>query len=363
LLDSTGTPITGDYATRKRTHRTNTAKTKTYGGVYHAFPWFSLRYNKSESRELANVNVRLIPLPDAEGKYKGSRFGDNPEGRGEDYGFDLNLFDSKINLRFTKFETSRAGAQGFGYGGANSPTLLSNRVLDGLETAGLITTVEAQKHRLEQTGATFDVDSSGEEYELTANPTKNWRLSFKYSHTKSVTDNVAPEIQEWARTEIPWMQQFNQSTLTSANTTIATEIARWQTENAEAQSVEGIATVGNRPDKFSVVTRYSFSSGLLKGFHAGGGVSHQGKMVVGASSTDELVHGPSYTTTNGFLGYKFGRRLKYLKNVSVQLNVYNLLDNRKPIVTRWTSLDNPTSPSRMMLQQPRYWRLSADLAF
>lgn len=358
--------IVVDNETFPRANKTIDAHTRTYGVVYHALPWLSLRYNNARSLELTNGGIRLTPHPDENGNFIGGRVGDNPQGQGEDYGFDLNLLDGKIFVRATRFETIRAGAQQFVYGGTSSPSTLSNRVMDALQGAGLITQAERDLHQIDVGGSEFDMKSTGYELSVTANPTKNWRLSANYSFTDSVTDNTAPEILVWAAAEIPYFQSFNQNILVSTGDTVAGEIARWQAVHQTLQSVNGLGTIGNRREKLSVVTRYTFSDGLLKGLHVGATARHQSKMVIGATSANTLVYGNSITRADASLGYRFGRMpgLKFLKNLSLQLNVYNVLNQHDPLVMGVANENAAVLvPNRLLPQEPRYWRLSADLAF
>ncbi|MBI5767895.1 MAG: hypothetical protein HZA93_08870 [Verrucomicrobia bacterium] len=369
------TNTTGDFiidnVNNPRTNRTLDAKTKTLGTVVHVLPWLSLRYNRSNSVELANTGVRLMPNLDAAGLPIGntSRVGDNPKGEGKDYGFDLNLLDGRLHVRATRFSTTRAGAQGFTYGGTvDNPTVLSNRVLDQLQTNGLITTAVREAHRINSGGSTFSVASTGYEVSVTANLTKQWRLQGNYSTSDPVSSDIAPEIQEWAAKEIPFFQKFDQNLIiTSVNTTLAAEIARWRASNQTNLSVAGVGTIGTRKEKASVVSRYSFGEGALKGFYVGATARHQSKMVIGYSATrKQVIYGNSFTRADAFLGYNFGRseRLKFLKNASVQLNVTNVLDQHDPLITRPVNADAAiVAYNRMAPQLPLAWQLTADLSF
>ncbi len=360
-----------DNVNNRRTHRTLDATTRTGGAVFHALSWLSLRYNRSDSIELANTGVRLMPRLDAAGYPVGatSRVGDNPKGEGEDYGIDLSLLAGKIFVRATRFSTTRAGAQGFGYGGTvDNPTVLSNRVLDQLAANGLITAAERERRRINSGGYTFDVASTGYEFSVTANPTRNWRVQANYSISDPVSDNIAPEIQAWAASEIPFFRKFDQNLLiTSVGTTLAAEIGRWELANAVNRSVSGVGTAGTRREKASAVTRYTFSEGRLKGMHVGATVRHQSKQVIAFSSArKEVVFGNSFTRVDAFLGYNFGRNpgLKFLQHAGVQLNVQNVFDRHDPLATR---VADPNAArldiNRLAPQLPLTWRLSADLSF
>lgn len=351
-----------------RINRTAGARTKILGMVCHVTPWFSLRANRSDSRELANIAIRLLPRRDASGVYSGgSRVGDNPHGKGADYGVEFNFLDGKINLRAARFETTRAGAQGFGYGSTDSnPAVMNNRIIGALADNGLISESERVLRTLNSGGTVSDTKSTGYEFGLTANPTKNWRLAVNCSITDSVSDNIAPEIQAWAADMIPWFQTFNQSIVLNTGQTIAEEIARWQEVNENEQSVNGVATIGNRRDKINVLTRYTFTDGALQGLYLGGTAVHQGKMVIAATVDNEVLYGNSFTTAGVFIGYRFGRvpGVKFLKNLNVQLNVFNVLNQTDPLIRRIANANAAViEVSRLSPQPPRCWRLTADLAF
>lgn len=361
-------PATGDNTVDnvnyRRTNKTINGHTETYGGVFHVLRWFSVRYNQSNSFELTNSGVRLTPRADAQGYFIGSRVGDNPKGVGQDYGFDLDLLDGRIFIRATKFVTTRAGAQQFT--GANIPLTLSNQVMDALQAQGVITAAERALHKIDPGGTETDTESTGYEYSLTANVTKNWRLSANYSITGSVTANYGPEIDDWAKVEIPYMKRFNQNIVTASGLTIGQQIANWEASNVIAKSVEGKGTIGNRREKVSVVSRYSFPDGFLKGFSIGGTARHQSKNVIGIKTNGEWVHGNSFTRADAFCGYRFGRTpsLKQLRNLSLQLNIYNVLDQHDPLIMNIANINAPVlEVNRLRPQEPRYWRLSAEFAF
>lgn len=93
---------------------------------------------------------------------------------------------------------------------------------------------------------------------------------------------------------------------------------------------------------------------------------HQSKNVVAATTAEIPVHGNSFTRAGAFLGYRFARleRLKFLKNASLQLNLYNVLNQHDPLIL---NIANPNAATldvnRLRPQEPRYWRFSADFAF
>jgi iron complex outermembrane recepter protein len=354
-----------DNVNNPRSNRDLAAQTKTLGAVYHLRPWLAVRYNRSNSLELPASNIRIMPESGI-----GSRVGDSPKGDGQDYGVDLNLLDGKIFIRATRFTTNRIGYQSFSpYGGtADNPTTLSNRIEGQLLANLLITQAERDLHRPNSGGCQLDLASSGYEFTVTANPTGNIRLQANYSVTDAVSSNIAPEIQAWAAKEIPYWQTFDQNIIITANSnkTIGTTIAEWQAQNAINQSLAGVAFPGKRREKVSGVAIYAFNRGMFQGLRLTGTVRHQGKQIIGATTAGQLLHGNSYTRLDAAVGYRFGRgaALKFFKNLSLQLNVFNVLNQHDPWVTRLADNNAAVQEVNSLTPQlPTAWRLSADLAF
>ena len=97
--------------------------------------------------------------------------------------------------------------QGQGSGGtATAPDALGDRILDALRDQGLISASDADSRRVTNTGATFAQLVEGYEFNLTANPTRNWRLQANFSYTDGYTSNVAPEVQAWPAVMIPYLK-------------------------------------------------------------------------------------------------------------------------------------------------------------
>jgi outer membrane receptor protein involved in Fe transport len=89
--------------------------------------------------------------------------------------------------------------------------------------------------------------------------------------------------------------------------------------------------------------------------------------VIGIKTTGEWVYGNSFTRADAFLAYRFGRsgRLPdFIKNLSLQLNVYNVLDQHDPLIMNVANINAATlAINRLRPQDPRYWRLTADFSF
>ena len=71
---------------------------------------------------------------------------------------------------------------------------------------------------VKNTGSTYAQLVEGYEFSLTANPTRNWNVQASFSYTDGYTSEVAPEVQAWAATEIPFFRRFDQNISTAQGT-------------------------------------------------------------------------------------------------------------------------------------------------
>ena len=74
--------------------------TKTAGVVVKPLRWLSLHGNKSDSFQPSSygIDLHLSEVP-------------NPQGKGEDYGFSLNLFAGKIVARVNRYKTTQINSR------------------------------------------------------------------------------------------------------------------------------------------------------------------------------------------------------------------------------------------------------------
>jgi outer membrane receptor protein involved in Fe transport len=329
-------------------------KTKTLGAVYHLTPKFSVFYNMSDNFGLPPT-IFLVP----DGKRAG-----NPEGQGQDYGFAVSLFDGKLVARANYFKTDLVNGANSNYGGtATAPDALGDRILDALRDQGLISASDADSRRVTNTGATYAQLVEGYEFNLTANPTKNWRLQANFSYTDGYTSEVAPEVQAWAAEMIPYFKSFPQGT-SAGNTTIGSLIRDWEEYNNGQLELVGLTLPGNRKYKTNIFTSYSFSEGFLKGLRIGGGYKHYSKLPIGQYADKSLQYGPSYGDTNLMVGYRFGRLpVEFIKRLNLQLNVTNPFEGDDDAYVFRRSKTSPERIQRIRVRDVRVWRLTASFDF
>jgi outer membrane receptor protein involved in Fe transport len=193
---------------------------------------------------------------------------------------------------------------------------------------------------------TEDTESKGYEFEFSAMPTRNWRVTFNASKTSATRRNVggaataefiaayedalkntaAGDLRIW------WGGAGNETTLYQWNQNVGFEwTSRKLQENTQAPEI--------RPWRFNLISNYDFTEGRLRGVNVGGGVRYQDKVVLGYTpiggsdnfsiDLDRPFEGPSETNFDFWVGY--GRRLTPKIDWRIQVNVRNAFEGNKLI--------------------------------
>ncbi len=347
----------------------------------------SLRYNTSENFQ-----------PTAPRRTIRGESIDNPKGETEDYGFSLDLFENKLSLVMTWFETSQnnnfssAVDNGeiivFEHGRVLNSTIAgANENLDAdifpeidTDSDGTpdIEYVPPPQELLDLFGFSFDpttgsrVDgnssianttdsiSEGVEVEILYNPTPNWTILMNVAKIEAVDDNTARSIIEYLQDDTimtladgtqtsildawsgPLSGFFNTASQSSNLAQIATEI---QADINFTESQDGKLKQEIREWRFNLVTDYEFTDGRFKGFNVGGALRWQDKPAIGfelttidgdpASDVDKPIFGEEKSNLDAWIGY----RTKIANDKvdwSIQLNIKNLLndDDLVPVVAQ-----------------------------
>lgn len=185
---------------------------------------------------------------------------------------------------------------------------------------------------------TADTVSKGYEFELTANPTKNWRISFNASKTEAVNSNVGgpaiTDFMDYMDEQMAGlagqMRQFNGDYSVSNSLLTTWNNNRGQYTLLKLQ--EGANTSELRKWRFNVVTNYSFDHGPLKGAGVGGSYRWQDKVTIGypvvpitatlgSFDLTQPYYGPSENALDLWCSYE--RKLSSKINWKIQLNVRN----------------------------------------
>jgi len=212
---------------------------------------------------------------------------------------------------------------------------------------------------------TGDTVSKGWEYEINAQPTKNWNIQINAAKTSAQRTAMAGSMVNWV--EARW-KVYN-TPVNNANGTplmlqipaadggprqaIIGDLRFWNGGYSPGESLrgkylrefmsgywlyriqEGSDVPELRPWRVNLITNYNFDRGFLKGFNAGGGYRWQDKVIVGYpvlpgatlndSRSFDLAHpytGKAITAVDLWVGYshKLTKKLEW----RVQLNARNV---------------------------------------
>lgn len=227
---------------------------------------------------------------------------------------------------------------------------------------------------------TEDSSSQGYEIELSALPTRNWRLTLNASKTTAQRKNIGGAnlssfITSYVKAlnggakggvgdlRIWWGGAGNETVLQEWNGNIGSEYNQRKLQ-------EGTNVPELRKWRWNAISNYQFDHGFLKNFNFGGGIRYESSVVIGykpiaGASASEIsfdianpYRGPSETNYDMWFGY----RRKISRNIdwSVQLNVRNVGVGNEliPITT-----EPDGSPATYRIRSPQTWQLTNTFAF
>lgn len=199
---------------------------------------------------------------------------------------------------------------------------------------------------------TADTLTKGYEFELTANPTPNWRVAFNASQTKAYRNNVGGEtINEW----VEYMDSMLLDSTASNGYSPAGNLPRWgglggaigpsiyapwRAEYVRMKLQEGTAVPELREWSFRFVTNYTFKEGFLKDVSVGGSYRWQDEVAIGyplvpidaatyGFDLDNPIMGPSEDAIDLWASYS--RKLTEKIDWKIQLNVRNAFAGKELI--------------------------------
>jgi len=282
--------------------------TRTLGAVFHIVNWLSVYGNKSDNF-----------TPQSGIDINGDNIG-NVRGAGQDFGIKFRLGDRKVNGRIGYYKTGVLDQTGRQF-----ETLIAIKdIWTAIEGATGPHVVKFQGAPALNTDIQdFDVD--GYEFEVVANPVKGMALTLNYATLKGVATNLFPITRAHiAANRAVWEASRD---LAVPGGTVADNLAEIDSRMAQVDLQEGRQGTGSYAKTLKAFGRYQFQSESLKGWSVGAGARYKAGRILGYKTTLEPVHGPKLFLADASLGY---RRSIWRKRVdmSLQLNVQNLLDNR-----------------------------------
>ncbi len=382
--------VTGLYGFRRDTQSSRSqAYTRNAAGEY-AIPVTSLSHRSYEGLEAAGVwgpttkvaadtksyNVTLRPFGPVRVFYNYSdifrasaaNFTDvfgNPLraafGETRDYGVKLDLFTDRFYLTATRYETAVVDSTFDNSGTVREPI---NQIYDALARPEL---------QLIRPFTYRDDTTTGYEYGLTANLTKGWNTRVTVGTQKTIVSAAFNDWVDYFAVNVPVWQRSATTPLVNPSagySTVADAIARANQRLIDARSIIGQQPTDQRSINSSLNTSYAFSSGPLKAVRIGGGYRWASKNILGyardaAGNLDrnKPFKGEAQIATDASLGYS--RRFRDGKLTwEVQLNVYNVLNDKKPL-PRQSVDDGRGNPVvvRTYLPEPISFQLTNSLRF
>jgi outer membrane receptor for ferric coprogen and ferric-rhodotorulic acid len=287
----------------------------------------------------------------------------NREGQGEDLGLRLSLFGNRITASIARYRTNEN----------NTAVGRDNAFINAIN---VIWQTLGQIERSVVTGSRDSQSTKGEgyEYEITANPTRGWRLSANFSETEQVTANIQPRNGAYVEANRAlWQRNATLPLVASAVGVPATDSTTGQPSTVATavrliddlymgfRQAEGQSRRQLRRYNGNFFTTYTLraDSRWLNDLTIGGGANYRGKGVVGYDTTrnNAALYGPDYTLVNLMLAKNF--RVGDRTRLRLQLNVDNLLNEDQPIVVD----ADQVRAYRVLLQTPRRFNLTSTLSF
>jgi outer membrane receptor protein involved in Fe transport len=347
-------------------------RTKTAGVVVKPLPWFSVFLNRSSSfqPEQPGQSILRKPLPD-------------PAGRGEDYGFSLNLLGGKIVVRADAYTTkqinSRAGQSAvfttralrldfsnFGPdafalntqsaawitadAAARGVTLTTDQLNTEVAKVMGLTTTDLAEFQAIPTTETSDLIAKGKEIEINYNPNAFWTVKANIAQQESVDANLSPNLPIWlaqrlpvwqgiidTRTGLPWFTSLYSGT--SAATFLANNVTSGL---ALAQATEGKSRPQIREWRVNMSTNYKLAglsdNKYLKRLNVGGAIRWESKAAIGyygkqqppVQVTEFDGNRPIYDKPNTYVDLLVGYNTRMFSDkirASFQFNVRNVQES------------------------------------
>ncbi|MBI5770353.1 MAG: hypothetical protein HZA93_21435 [Verrucomicrobia bacterium] len=347
--------------------------TYSRGLVFHALPWVSLSYNTSNNLQV-NSGMRNI-------------FGDllpNPQGRGSDYGLKFALFDRRVFLDVTYYTNSNI----------NTPDSISSNAAGNFKQfdqlwiavanftgdVKYLTTPYSTLSTVWQD--VVSTTSKGWEFALTANPTKQWRLTLNGSRRGDNTTTArGTYINAYMAKYIPIIKSHPEwQNLAPTNvTTVASSVAELENILVNFNAIRNSPSANFSPtwtlnlvQTFELPREARLAGLPLGGFSFGGSMNARGTAINGFAVDSKFVldptspyYSPPSLNFGGWITYK--RKLfKNRVDWRLQLNVRNLLDDNTvfPLV-KVDSRDGKHTPSTAIynLREPRTYQFTSSFRF
>ena len=409
--DSLGTRQVGpsDFFLPSTPELTADEDSKSFGIVLHmpdslkpAFPEgfdMSLHYSESEN---------FSPSAGVRNPFGG--FYPTPSGQTEDYGISFSFLENRIFTRITKYQTTQNNLPDARVSGpynwffnlipqqvyanntleainaTNFPNLLPDPQIQAARGWQFVTESDGSTRLEFETGSgdIIDAVSEGYEYELVANLTSNWRLSFNAAQQEAVRTGTAQTgFEEITRLTDGWLSDF---AIAGDPDVPGSGLVENNNNGIRGRTTQQLVILQNlivqdgkkadelREWRFNVVTNYSFDdNSVLKGFGVGGGVRWQDKVNIGydlkndpdlglVTDLSRPVYGPSERITDVWFRYRMPEIFSGI-DWTLRLNIRNVFDENDLIPVFYNPPEAQLKSNVFRLQRGRDWFINSTFRF
>ncbi|MDI1249805.1 MAG: TonB-dependent receptor plug domain-containing protein [Lacunisphaera sp.] len=215
--------------------------------------------------------------------------------------------------------------------------------------------------------ASVDTTSKGVEFEIMAQPTKNWNVSVNFSKTTASRDSISPTIQTWIDTYTKFLAgDAGLIRIWGGDTARKVWSDNILAPYAVLQAQLGSAAPEIAPWRFNAVTNYNFDSGMLKNVNAGLAYRWEDRRILGYEydkvkdvlDISKPLHGPTEDHIDLWVGYH--RKLTKKINWRVQMNLRNVAESTHLVPVNMQP-DGSIALSR--IQEGMSWQLTNTFSF
>jgi outer membrane receptor protein involved in Fe transport len=228
------------------------------------------------------------------------------------------------------------------------------------------------QERIGEVVATQDVVAEGYEFDVTYNPTSQWRISLNAAKQVTVNDNTGRQFRKMMGEIAPaWGGTAGRlPTGIGTSNDLGTEYASIDVDVKKQELLDGGVAQEQRRWRFNALTNYTFRGGKLNNVRIGAAYRWQDKAAIGFPvilSPDGVngildvkhpYYGEAESNVDAWIGYsrKLGEKIKW----NVQLNVKNIgVGNRLIAVS--TQPDGTIDTPR--IATPQTWLLTTSFEF
>jgi iron complex outermembrane receptor protein len=333
--------------------------TYTQGVVVTPVRWAALLYNRSSS-VVPPTSAGIVDIygdPIAVGN-----------GKGQDYGLRFSLFGDKFQARVARYSTAykKVPTTILRSGSTNMSTHRLAIITAMSRATGAAMWDGSDPRWADSTTVLYginDLTSDGYEVSVTANPTRNWRITANFSHQTTKSSNFGAKEAQWLQevaygyfnAHPEYLGILTGAGLQNSNETIAQRLEDMKTVLSLAKSLSGKANARQPQYSGNLITGYDIVRGTLKGLGFGGSYKWRDKNIIGYPfvpgrtdlfNTNHAFYGEATNDLGAFVYYrlsKWGKKMKIQLNADgitndEHLHPYSAVDagNGTPIMDRYS---------------------------